>query len=225
MRADEPPHRMTELGTTLRLAKSSLTELVDRTAQRGLVRREPDPSDGRAVVVALTGHGACDRRQVLRGDLRADRRGAVGARRGDRAALAELLGRVVMDNTVSTIFLDWDDDVHPRRESLFVIRTIMVRVPNFNEGIPFPAGFGKSRRERRAPAPGRGDAEDLTGLRHAHQIRLRRLRPAAPAPAAGDRCCPSRAARRPPSSTASRFASAGSWPRARATASAAERTW
>ncbi|TGB03053.1 MarR family transcriptional regulator [Streptomyces sp. MZ04] len=40
---------MSELGTMLGLAKSSLTGLVDRTAQHGLVRREPDPRDGRAV--------------------------------------------------------------------------------------------------------------------------------------------------------------------------------
>ncbi|WP_344447411.1 MarR family winged helix-turn-helix transcriptional regulator, partial [Kitasatospora nipponensis] len=48
------PYGMTELGTVLGLAKSRLTGLVDRTAQRGLVRREPDPEDRRAIRVALT---------------------------------------------------------------------------------------------------------------------------------------------------------------------------
>ncbi|TKK87146.1 winged helix-turn-helix transcriptional regulator [Herbidospora galbida] len=107
------PYRMNDLGATLRLAKSSLTELVDRTSQRGLVRREPDPSDGRAVLVTLTDQGAaaaetfyaetCDRVARVPGSLGA----------GEQGVLAELLGRVVKDNTVGTVFLDWDDDVHP----------------------------------------------------------------------------------------------------------------
>src|SRR4051794_30189348 len=52
------PYGMTELGTTLDLAKSSLTGLVDRTERNGLVRREPDPRDMRAVRVALTPQGS-----------------------------------------------------------------------------------------------------------------------------------------------------------------------
>lgn len=42
----------------LGLAKSSLTGLVDRTERNGLVRREADPEDMRAVRVALTAQGA-----------------------------------------------------------------------------------------------------------------------------------------------------------------------
>src|SRR3954452_25148673 len=49
---------MSGLGTMLRLAKSSLTGLVDRTERNGLVRREPDPQDTRAVRVALTEQGS-----------------------------------------------------------------------------------------------------------------------------------------------------------------------
>lgn len=48
------PYGMSELGAVLRLAKSSLTGLVDRTERNGLVRREVDPRDTRAVRVALT---------------------------------------------------------------------------------------------------------------------------------------------------------------------------
>ncbi|WP_062429778.1 MarR family winged helix-turn-helix transcriptional regulator [Herbidospora daliensis] len=106
-------YRMNDLGATLRLARSSLTELVDRTSQRGLVRREADPSDGRAVLVTLTDQGAevaagfyaetCDRVAGVPGGLGA----------GEREALADLLGRVVTDNTVGTVFPDRDDDVRP----------------------------------------------------------------------------------------------------------------
>src|SRR5215471_10302285 len=52
------PYGMRELGTMLGLAKSSLTGLVDRTERNGLVRREPDPQDQRAVLVALTPRGS-----------------------------------------------------------------------------------------------------------------------------------------------------------------------
>src|ERR1700727_1687457 len=48
------PYGMSELGAMLGLAKSSLTGLVDRTERNGLVRREPDPQDTRAVRGALT---------------------------------------------------------------------------------------------------------------------------------------------------------------------------
>ena len=52
------PYGMSELGAILGLAKSSLTGLVDRTERNGLVRREPDPGDTRAVRVALTPRGS-----------------------------------------------------------------------------------------------------------------------------------------------------------------------
>ncbi|WP_255205096.1 FAD-dependent oxidoreductase [Actinomadura sp. BRA 177] len=42
----------------LDLAKLSLTSLVDRTKRNGLVRREADPQDARAVRVALTAKGS-----------------------------------------------------------------------------------------------------------------------------------------------------------------------
>ncbi|WP_345606128.1 MarR family winged helix-turn-helix transcriptional regulator [Pseudonocardia adelaidensis] len=100
------PYGMGELGATLRLAKSSLTGLVDRSERNGLVRREPDPQDMRAVRVALTTEGArlaeefyvetCRRVADLAGDLSTEERGA----------LASLLGRIVLDNEVPMVFLE-----------------------------------------------------------------------------------------------------------------------
>src|SRR4051812_40292564 len=52
------PYGMGELGSLLGLAKSSLSGLVDRTERNGLVGREPDPRDSRAVRVALTVRGS-----------------------------------------------------------------------------------------------------------------------------------------------------------------------
>jgi len=49
--------RMSELGVRRMLTPSGITRVVDRLEKRGLVRREPDPSDGRAAVAVLTRPG------------------------------------------------------------------------------------------------------------------------------------------------------------------------
>jgi len=54
----EQPMGMADLTGVLGLERSSLTGLVDRAEQRGLVERQADPSDRRAVRVALTAAGA-----------------------------------------------------------------------------------------------------------------------------------------------------------------------
>jgi DNA-binding MarR family transcriptional regulator len=102
------PYGMGELSTMLGLAKSSLTGLVDRTERNGLVRREPDPRDTRAVRVALTPKGgkladafytdACRRIDALPG--------ALGA--AERDVLTGLLARVVLDNEVPPVFVEPD---------------------------------------------------------------------------------------------------------------------
>ncbi len=46
-----------ELAGFLQLDKSSVTGLVDRAEQRGLVERSPSPDDGRSVQVSLTAAG------------------------------------------------------------------------------------------------------------------------------------------------------------------------
>ena len=49
--------RMSELAEYLGLDRSTLSGLIDRAEQRGLVVRESDPSDGRAIVVSLSAEG------------------------------------------------------------------------------------------------------------------------------------------------------------------------
>ncbi|MEU8879876.1 MarR family winged helix-turn-helix transcriptional regulator [Streptomyces hydrogenans] len=100
------PTGMGELGAKLGLAKSSLTGLVDRTSRLGLVGREADPEDGRAVRVALTEEGAgladtfyteaCRRIALLPAVLDAP----------DRDHLAALLSRVVLANEAPEVFTD-----------------------------------------------------------------------------------------------------------------------
>ena len=57
---DEVPGRrlrMTDLAAAVVISKSGLTSLVDRMEEAGLVAREPDPDDRRAIAVALTAAG------------------------------------------------------------------------------------------------------------------------------------------------------------------------
>ena len=73
------PHRISELAALQGVAQPSMTVLVGSLEQAGLVARRPDPSDGRAVLVSLTEHGA---------DFLTERRRA-GAER-----LSELVGKL-----------------------------------------------------------------------------------------------------------------------------------
>lgn len=50
--------KMTELADYLGLDKSTMTGLVDRAERRGLLERQPNPTDGRAVDVSISLGGA-----------------------------------------------------------------------------------------------------------------------------------------------------------------------
>ncbi|MFJ9521177.1 MarR family winged helix-turn-helix transcriptional regulator [Kitasatospora sp. NPDC101801] len=106
------PYGMTELGAVLGLAKSSLTGLVDRTAQRGLVRREPDPSDRRVIRVALTADGAVAAKDFYAETCRRIKVLPAGLSTPERGQLALLLGRMTIDNKVPAVFLELDES-HP----------------------------------------------------------------------------------------------------------------
>lgn len=69
-RGDEPP-RMTELADRLGIVPRSLTTVVDALEEAGLVRREIDPRNRRAILLRLTDEGA-----AVRDDLREARRRA-----------------------------------------------------------------------------------------------------------------------------------------------------
>ena len=97
---------MGELVRTLGLAKSSLTGLVDRSLRRGLVRREADSADGRAVRVFLT-----EEREKLGEEFYEEtvqRVAELPAMLSDeeQGQVAELLGRMVMGNQVPVVFGD-----------------------------------------------------------------------------------------------------------------------
>jgi DNA-binding MarR family transcriptional regulator len=104
------PYGMSDLGAVLGLAKSSLTGLVDRTERNGLVRREPDPRDSRAVRVALTPSGSRLATEFYDETCRRIERLPAGLSEAERGALAALLGRVVMDNQVPVVFVELAED-------------------------------------------------------------------------------------------------------------------
>lgn len=92
-RGDEPP-RMTELADRLGIVPRSLTTVIDALEQAGLVRREIDPRNRRAILLHLTDRGA-----AVRDDLRDARRRAAEdlfapLPASDRETLADLLARL-----------------------------------------------------------------------------------------------------------------------------------
>ncbi|MER7703867.1 MarR family transcriptional regulator [Kitasatospora sp. NPDC097605] len=95
---------MGELGGLLRLAKSSLSGLVDRSERNGLVRRESCEEDARSVRVALTVEGLALARRFYAETCRRIDELPAGLSAGEREALAGLLGRVVLDNKVPPVF-------------------------------------------------------------------------------------------------------------------------
>lgn len=102
------PYGMSELGAMLGLAKSSLTGLVDRTERNGLVRREADPRDMRAVRVALTPKGSRLAKEFYTETCRRIDKLPAGLSAAERDTVAGLLGRVVSDNKVPVVFLEQD---------------------------------------------------------------------------------------------------------------------
>jgi DNA-binding MarR family transcriptional regulator len=59
LRRSGPPYRLSpkNLSDALLFSSGGLTKLLERLEARGLARREPDPNDGRGVLVCLTSEG------------------------------------------------------------------------------------------------------------------------------------------------------------------------
>jgi DNA-binding MarR family transcriptional regulator len=65
------PSRLTALATREGVTQPAMTQLISRLQGSGLVRREPDPADGRVVLVSITDQGR--RIMAERRDERTDR--------------------------------------------------------------------------------------------------------------------------------------------------------
>lgn len=64
------PLRLGDIAAHLDIAPRSATEVVDHLEERGLVRRSPDPTDRRAVTIALTDEGRALRARIERARAR-----------------------------------------------------------------------------------------------------------------------------------------------------------
>ena len=60
------PINMRELNRHVLLSQPALSRLVDRLAERGFIRRLPDPADGRSTRLALTEAGRAVQRRIGR---------------------------------------------------------------------------------------------------------------------------------------------------------------
>jgi DNA-binding MarR family transcriptional regulator len=58
------PVRINELNRHVLLSQPALSRLVDRLVERGLIQRQPDPTDGRGVLLSLTEAGQAVQRQI-----------------------------------------------------------------------------------------------------------------------------------------------------------------
>lgn len=90
------PLRLSRLSDQLRIAPRSATEVADALEARGLIERQPDPTDRRATLVSLTERG----RDVLAA-IKAARGSEAGRLFGqlspaDQADLARILGQLRM---------------------------------------------------------------------------------------------------------------------------------
>jgi DNA-binding MarR family transcriptional regulator len=78
------PVRISELNRHVLLSQPALSRLVDRLADRGLLRRHADPADGRGVRLSLTDAGRALQRQIGRPHARSVARAmTAGLTRGE----------------------------------------------------------------------------------------------------------------------------------------------
>lgn len=92
----DAPSSMVHLGAQLRIGKSSMTGLVHRAEQAGLVQRAPAPHDGRSTLITLTHEGR---------DANAAYRATVGARIAQIVSSLAPAERTVLEAALSKIVL------------------------------------------------------------------------------------------------------------------------
>jgi DNA-binding MarR family transcriptional regulator len=92
------PRRITQLAMTEALAQPTVTQLVDKLEDRGLVTRTRSKEDGRVVLVAITDAGA-EALEAVRAEIRANMREALvelsDAELTELAHAGETMGRLI----------------------------------------------------------------------------------------------------------------------------------
>jgi DNA-binding MarR family transcriptional regulator len=98
-RGSRPP-RMTELADQLGVVPRSVTTLIDALEEAGLVRRETDPRNRRAILLHLTRRGEAVREEMLQARQRAAEDLFAPLTADERKALGELL--ILLDRQPAT---------------------------------------------------------------------------------------------------------------------------
>jgi DNA-binding MarR family transcriptional regulator len=98
------PVRLTELNRHVLLSQPALSRLVERLAERGLVRRGPDPADGRGVRLSLTDAGRARQREIGRRHARGVARAmTAGLTRGELAQLETICQKLAWANDTNEV--------------------------------------------------------------------------------------------------------------------------
>lgn len=87
----------TELAKATSLSAGAMTNRIDKLEKKRLVRRKPDPDDRRGVIVGLTAKGVGVIDDAIQLRLDAANKGMQGLNRKERATLAALLRKVLLD--------------------------------------------------------------------------------------------------------------------------------
>jgi DNA-binding MarR family transcriptional regulator len=93
LRREGSPYRLTptELSRALIMTSGGMTKRLNALEERELIRRRPDPNDGRSTAVSLTGEGKRLVDAVLREHTANERHLVSGLSTKERAELARLL--------------------------------------------------------------------------------------------------------------------------------------
>ncbi|MFF7730221.1 MarR family winged helix-turn-helix transcriptional regulator [Streptomyces sp. NPDC008001] len=93
LRRNDPPHSLTpaELMRSSMVTSGAITQRLDRLEARGLVSRSPSASDGRSIVVTLTGDGLALIDRALPDHVATEARLLAALTEGERDALATTL--------------------------------------------------------------------------------------------------------------------------------------
>lgn len=99
LRRSGPPYRLTptSLYRSLMRTSGAVSNRLNRLEEQGLVRRLPDPADGRGVIVELTAAGRLLVEKVLASHLETERRSLSALSRAEQRDLQALLRKLLVD--------------------------------------------------------------------------------------------------------------------------------
>jgi DNA-binding MarR family transcriptional regulator len=97
--AEREPQRLARLAADLWVDPSVISRKVDLLEARGLVRREPDPSDARATLIHVTEEGSAAAMRLVRARSASIGESVADWSAEDRSRFAKLLERFIDDVT------------------------------------------------------------------------------------------------------------------------------